>query len=452
MRRLRQAAAWTVQLGGLAALLGVIFALVVLAFGRLPHGAEWTLLGLALAGATMAAALAEPVRRRLARLADRVRYGGRPAPEELVERLRSRFSRAVPLDELLLEVAEVLREGLLLAAVEVWAVGAGALERVVSDPERPRARLELEPAAREVVARAGLSGGAWAEVWLPGLARGRSGEAMLVAPVAHAGELHGLLVAERAPGRAFTDDDERVLAELARQLGLALHNLRLDSALQETLAELRRQAEELRASRARIVTAADAERRRIERDLHDGAQQRLVALAVRLRLARETIAGDPGAAARQLDELRADVDEALADVRDLAHGIYPPLLRDRGLGYALTAAAARAPLPTAAEVTANGRHPPELESAVYFCCLEALQNAAKHAGAGATATLRVWQEDGRLCFEVADDGAGFDPAERPHGAGLTGMSDRLGALGGTLLVETEPGRGTRVRGTLPIPR
>jgi signal transduction histidine kinase len=447
VKRLRQIGAWLIQLTGFAALLGAIFVLVLLGFGRFPRGSEWTLLGLAFAGAAAAAGLAAPLRRRLAEAADRVRYGGRAAPEELVERLRSRFSRAVPLEELLLEVVEVLREGLRLSAAEVWMGGRDGLERVVSDPERPRDRFDLEPAARDVVGRAGVSGGAWARVWLPGLA-GERDAAFLVAPVTHSGELHGLLVAERAPaGLSFGAEDERVLRDVSRQLGLALHNLRLDSALQETLEELRRQAEELRASRARVVAAADAERRRIERDLHDGAQQRLVALAVKLRLARE-LAG--AAAAPHLDELAADLERTLDELRDLAHGIYPPLLADRGLGEALPAAAARAALPARVEVSANGRYPPDVESAVYFCCLEALQNASKHAGAGATATVRLWQESDRLRFEVADDGAGFEPSATREGTGLANMRDRLGAVGGSLEISSAHGEGTSLVGTVPL--
>ena len=437
-----------VELGGLAALLAAVVALVLLAFGRLPQGSEWTLLGLALGGAGLMSVLAAPIRRRLAAAARRVRYGTRPAPEEVVERLRSRLSRAVPLEELLLEMVELLRQGLGLAGAEIWTSARGTLRRVVSDPERGEARIDLGAGEERVVARAGVSGPAWARVWLPGLVSERPDARVLVAPVTHAGALHGLVVAERsAGGEPFGADEERVLAELARQLGLALHNLQLDSALEETLGELRRQADELKASRARIVAAADAERRRIERDLHDGAQQRLVALAVKLRLARESAGPE---AARQLDALAADVEATLEEVRDLARGIYPPLLADGGLAEALPAAAGRAALPVRTEVAPNGRYPATIESAVYFCCLEALQNAAKHAGSEATATVRLSEEDGRLVFEVADDGAGFDPAEHPAGTGLTGMRDRVGALGGTLSVDAEPGRGTVVRGTLPL--
>ena len=213
---------------------------------------------------------------------------------------------------------------------------------------------------------------------------------------------------------------------------------------------LRLEVEELRASRARVLAAADAERLRIERALHDGAQQHLVSLAVNLQLARQLADSDPVAAKMLLEEIGRDVREALEDVRELAHGIYPPLLIDRGLAEALKAAASGASIPTRVEATALDRYPSEAEATAYFCCLEALQNAARHGGAGAQATVRVWPEEGALLFEVIDDGAGFEPSATRRGAGLTSVSDRLGALGGRLTISSESGHGTRVSGTIPL--
>ena len=167
-----------------------------------------------------------------------------------------------------------------------------------------------------------------------------------MAPVSHAGELLGLIVVERSSmASAFSEDDDRVLADLARQVGLALHNSQLDTALQTTLDELRKQADALRESRARIVASGDAERRRVERNLHDGAQQHLVALAVNLRLAKDIIVDDPEAGLEMLDQLAGEVQETIQELRELAHGIYPPLLVDSGLVEALRAAANRNPLP-----------------------------------------------------------------------------------------------------------
>jgi signal transduction histidine kinase len=275
-----------------------------------------------------------------------------------------------------------------------------------------------------------------------------------VAPITHSGELLGLIVVERAADDdSFGEDDESALAELARQVGLALHNVQLDSALQESLEEVRRQAEELRESRARVVAAADAERRKIERDLHDGAQQHLVALAVSLRLARQVADNDPDQAKAMLDELGGSLQEAVQELRNLAHGIYPPVLMDRGLTAALEAASRRAALPTAVVAADDiGRLSQQIEAAVYFCCLEALQNAGKHAGDDARITITVSREPEGLRFEVADNGAGFDMSSTTiKGHGFVNMSDRLGAIGGTIRVDSEPGGGTRISGTVPIP-
>jgi signal transduction histidine kinase len=230
---------------------------------------------------------------------------------------------------------------------------------------------------------------------------------------------------------------------------LALHNVQLDSALQASLDEVRRQAEELRASRSRIVATADAERRKIERNLHDGAQQHLVALAVNLRLAKDLLGDDPATASEMLDALAADVKETIQELRDLAHGIYPPLLRDSGVVEALRAAASRSPLAVDVDADGMGRFPSEIEAAIYFCCLEALQNAAKHAP-DARVAVKVWEESGGLLFSVTDDGPGFDVEVAQQGHGFTNMSDRLGAIGGTIRWESSPGHGSTVRGSVPI--
>ena len=280
-------------------------------------------------------------------------------------------------------------------------------------PHRAPPPLLVGEKERPVVARAGVSGGRWLEIWLPDILGPHPSAAVRVAPLAHQGELLGLIVGRRSDdGDAFTEEDDRVLAELARQVGLALHNVQLDSALQASLAELRLANEELRASRARIVAAGDAERRKLERNLHDGAQQHLVALAVKLRLAKDAVEDDPPGAIEMMDELRGDIQDAIQELRALAHGIFPPLLVSGGLTEALPAAAGRAALPTTADVSGLRRYPSEVEAAVYFCCLEALQNAGKHAGDGAKAKLRVWEDDGVLHFEVSDNGVGFTPHRR----------------------------------------
>jgi signal transduction histidine kinase len=200
------------------------------------------------------------------------------------------------------------------------------------------------------------------------------------------------------------------------------------------------------------VAAGDAERRKLERNLHDGAQQHLVALAVKLRLTRDAVEDDPADAIALIDEIKGNLQDAIQELRSLAHGIFPPLLVSGGLAEALPAAAARASLPVTVDTAGIGRYSSEMEAAVYFCVLEALQNAGKHAGDGATVRVTVTERDATLGFEVADDGAGFDASGvGVHGHGFVNMADRLGAFGGTLTVRSAPGAGTTIAGSLPVP-
>ena len=402
-------------------------------------------------GAVVAALLYLPTRERLTSIANNIVYGERHAPDEVLRTFGSRLSRAIPLDELLLQMAESLRKTLALDLAEVWTGSGGSLERRVCDPDRPVIHMSIGPKELPVVTRAGVSGPAWIKVWLPQLIEKREGSMVRVAPITHQGELLGMIVVERRdPDESFGEENERVMTELARQVGLALHNAQLDSALQESYQELKRRAEDLRASRERIVAAGDAERRKLERNLHDGAQQHLVALAVKVKLVKNLVEADPNTAKAMIEELGGDVQEAVQQLRDLAHGIYPPILVDRGLGPALESAVMKAALPT--NVVAEGvqRHRQEIEAAVYFCVLEALQNAGKHAGEGATAVVSLKEEPGALLFEVSDNGAGFDTKATGLGAGFTNMSDRVGSIGGTLDVSSEPGKGTKISGRIPL--
>jgi len=257
--------------------------------------------------------------------------------------------------------------------------------------------------------------------------------------------------------RAFGHGDAKVLAivhddalsedpELLEAVGaaalLALENRRLEHDLIDSV-------DALRASQRRLVGAASAERRKIERDLHDGVQQKLVALRIELELARDLV--DDGALDGRLAELAADFDEALDELRSAAHGIYPPLLADDGLDAALREIARRSTVPLTVDLEDVGRLSEDRETAIYYCCLEALQNVAKHGGDGAAASLRLWRDRKAVRFSVSDDGVGFAP-RRPaaKGAGLTNMTDRIGAVGGMLAVRSTPGEGTTVAGAVTI--
>ncbi len=436
---------------GFVVVVSAIYLVVVLGLGHAPKTTgDKEVLALSMVASGLAALIFVPVRARFLESATRFVYGSREAPDEVLRTFGSRLTRAIPMDELLLQLAESLRKTMSLTSAEVYTGTGEVLERTASVPDLGPGSLVVSPRERPVVTRAGVSGTAWASVWLPALLKGREAEQVRVAPVSHAGDLLGLVVVERSKmASAFSEDDDRVLTDLARQVGLALHNSQLDTALQTTLDEVRKQADALRESRARIVASGDAERRRVERNLHDGAQQHLVALAVNLRLAKDIIVDDQEAGMEMLDQLAGEVQETIQELRELAHGIYPPLLVDSGLVEALRAAANRNPLPV--DIVADGiaRYPSETEAAVYFCCLEALQNAAKHAP-DARVEVRLWEESGGLLFTVSDDGPGFDPDTAQRGHGYVNMADRLGAIGGTVRWDSELGKGSQVRGSVPL--
>jgi signal transduction histidine kinase len=224
--------------------------------------------------------------------------------------------------------------------------------------------------------------------------------------------------------------------------------MRLESV--QLAADLRASTADLAASRVRLVETADAERRRIERDLHDGVQQDLVGLRLKLDMAAEVMKQEPDRGERLVAAVGRQLDDVLEALRSLARGIYPALLEERGVGEALKSAARRSPLPVSVRVRGIGRYPRDVEVAVYFCCLEALQNVAKHAGAGSAAVVRMWHEDGSLRFEVSDSGAGFDAGTVASGNGLVNMRDRIEAVGGELAVASRPTHGTSVRGRVPV--
>jgi signal transduction histidine kinase len=442
----------TVSLAGLTALVVVAYLAVVVALGRSLKDGERSLLLLSMAAAVLAGLAYVPARTRLADITNQLVYGERIAPEEALRTFGSRLTRTIPLDELLLQMVESLRKSMNLTSAQCWTGGHGRYDVAASVPHVDQAPLRLGERELSVVSRAGISGGSWLGIWLPTLVAAERRGSTRVAPIAHLGELLGLIVVGRADGHDFNDEDDRVLTELARQVGLALHNAQLDSALQASLDELQQVNLDLVDSRRRIVAAGDAERRKLERNLHDGAQQHLVAMAVKLRLAEDLVDEEPSEALGLIGELRANMQLAIADLRALAHGIFPPLLSSGGLAEALPSAAGRAALPTTVELGTIGRYDPELEASVYFCCMEAMQNAGKYAGDGATAVVRVGEADGVLSFDVADDGVGFDVGSGTTslGHGFVNMNDRLGAIGGHLVVTSTPGRGTTVRGVIPL--
>ena len=402
-----------VVFAALAAGITIVYVAVIVGVGAAVGSRGEPNVGLSVAATALVALAFQPLRDAARRLANRVVYGKRATPHDVLTALGERLSETYSLDDVLPRLAQLVTDATAASHAEVWLRIGGELRPSAAWPEANSATLPVSlPEAGE-------------KPQIPGAER--------TFPVRHQGEILGVVAVRSPANEQLTPADERLLADLSSHAGLVLRNVRL--------------IEELRASRQRLVSAQDQERRKIERNLHDGAQQHLVALSVNIRLARNLLEGDAVQAAQLLEQLQNDASDALQTLRDLAHGIYPPLLADRGLAAALTSHATKAPVPTTVETDGVARYPMEVEAAVYFCVLEALQNVGKYAAAS-RATIRLAEDDGHLIFAITDDGAGFDVARVARGAGLTNMADRIEALGGTIDVESAPGAGTTVRGRI----
>jgi signal transduction histidine kinase len=354
-----------------------------------------------------------PLYRLSRRIADRVVFRGRAGPYEVLRSFAGRVGETYSNDDVLPRMARVLAEATGASRARVWVR--------VGDQLRVGASWPLDGPSTEA---ADLVDGSPS----PDLDDH-------IAEVRHGGDLLGVLSIRMPPNDPMTPSKESLVGDLASQAGLVLRNVRL--------------IEELRESRRRIVAAQDERANKLERDIHDGAQQQLVALAVKERLAESLIGKDEERLRAMLRQLRTETESALQDLRDLARGIYPPLLADEGLTAALGSQVRRSVIPVTIETDGVGRYAREVEAAIYFSVLEALQNASKYSAADhAIVVLR--QFDGVLSFEVTDDGGGFDPESVARGSGLRGMADRIEAVGGELLIESAPDQGTRVRGHVPV--
>jgi signal transduction histidine kinase len=417
-----------VQYGLLSAVLTGVYVAIVIGVGTLA-GYSGGGSGLSVAAAVAVALLFQPVRQRAQRVANRLVYGERASPYQVLADLAEDMGGQLDAGLVLDRMAAVLAGATGAVQVGVWICVGGELRPQVV---WPRTADGAGPAAP--VPLAAPADGRDADE-LPDL-----GAVSRAVAVRHSGELLGALTVLKPRNEAVSAAEDKLLAQLASQAGLVLRNARLT-------AELRATIDDLRASRRRLVQAQDAERQRIERNLHDGAQQQLVALRIQLGLL-DAVADDPAGVRETAGQLRDGLAAALDDLRALARGIYPPLLADQGLGAAVRAQASRAALPVTVAVDGVGRYPRETEAAVYFCVLEALQNTAKYAGAS-TASVTLAASGGQLEFTVTDDGAGFDVAAAGDGTGLQGMTDRLAAVGGTVAIESAPGHGTTVSGCLP---
>jgi signal transduction histidine kinase len=394
--------------GLLAAFITVVYVAVVVVVGAFVGATQF----LSLVATAIVAIAFQPARDRAKHAANRVVYGKRATPYEVLSGFSEHVGETFAGGNILPRMARLLAEGTGATDATVWLrVGA-----------------EMRPAA------------SWPVPAEPHVSVATEGDGLPVFPVAaavavrHGSELLGALTITKPPNDPIVPEEDRLLADLAVQAGLVLENFRL--------------IEDLRSSRQRLVAAQDEERRRLERNLHDGAQQQLVAMAVKVRMAEGLVGHDEQRQREALHDILDDAQEALENLRDLARGIYPPLLADRGLPDALQAQARKAPLPVTVDDDGVGRYPPEVEAAVYFSVLEAMQNAGKYARES-NVVVRLQRDQGDLAFSVSDDGPGFQKETTPYGMGLQNIADRLAALGGSLDVRTAPGEGTTVLGWVP---
>ena len=392
-----------------AVYLGLVLAIPTLVLGA---GTDTGINFATLAATVLVATAFNPVRARARRLADRLVYGKRATPYEVLSEFADRLADVYSTEDVLPRMARLVAESTGATSVRVWLrVGSEMVPTATWPADAP----SVSAVATSDDAVSSLPGHAVA--------------------VVHQAELLGAITLEMPSSDPMTPTKDKLVQDVAAQAGLVLRNVRL--------------IEELRESRRRIVAAQDERARRLERDIHDGAQQQLVALGVKMRLLAALVDRDPDKTRELLEQLQTDTTDALDNLRDLARGIYPPLLADKGLSAALEAQSRKATIPVRIEPDGVGRYPQEIESTVYFCVLEALQNVGKYANANAV-TVRLSEVNGLLDFEVRDDGVGFDPASVAGGSGLRGMADRVEAVGGTFALRSAPGRGTTIEGRLPV--
>ena len=398
----------TVAYGALVVIISALYIAVVAGVGSLLAVGSTSRLVLAVVVTAAVAVAFQPLRSRLERFANRLVYGKRAAPYEVLAEFTSRLGGRQSSAELIPTMARMLAQGTASDEATVWATTNGHDVAAASFPE-------------------GSTVG--------------PGSATRVVPVQHAGQMLGHLAVRRLSGEPLTPTEERLMDGLASQAGLVLHN----AGLQD---ELSRRMLELRGSRHRLVTAQDEARRRLERDLHDGAQQNLVSLRMKLGLAANVARGEPASLEPLLQEMQAELGDALDSLRNLARGLYPPLLEAEGLKAALRARARQVPVSVDVKCGSE-RYTRELEGAVYFCCSEALQNLTKHSRA-THGSVRVWAENGRLHFDVSDNGRGLDPSRGKSAGGLQNIRDRIDVLGGVVDVSSAAGAGARVAGWVPL--
>jgi signal transduction histidine kinase len=410
-------------LAGLVAYVGAIYVAVVVVGGLLLGRSDTPSVLLSVAATAIVAVGFEPVRRRLRAWASRL--SGRPYPLPYDVLAHFAPDSGAPAQDTPAWMAKVLAAGLGARRVQVWLLAGGRLRLAAVQPEsggEPPAPPELSDD--------------------PGPMPGRH-----VRFVRHGGELLGVLVVEEREGERLMPVEEELLDSLAAQAGLVLRNLALTAVLRDQLLDVSARADLLRTSRRRVVASEDVERQLLERDIHDGAQQQLVALAVNIRLAQSLLRHSPRQAGELLESLDRSVEQAATDLLEVVGG-RPRLLAQSGLTAALRSAAGTSPLPVELVSSGLGRYSADVELALYFCCMEALQNVAKHAAAHAV-VIELHGDERSVTACVSDDGRGFDVQESSEG-GLAHMAERIEELGGALSIRSDHRDGTTVRAEVPL--
>ena len=427
-RSRRELLAGLLVLGGLAVFVLLVFVVVVLGGGALSGDTSSPHVALSVLATAMVALAFDPVQTRLEEVASRTVHGGKPSPYDALRRFSGTVTGSYPAEELPARMARVLAEGTGAEWSQVWVVVGDRLRLAATWP--PEATREATGPDQEQADR------------------GAPGRRSL--PVRHRGELLGVLVVQERDQVRLSLVEERLFEGLAAQAGPVLRGARLRAELGQRLEELSARAEELRGSRERLVDVQDEQRRLLERDIHDGAQQHLVALAVNLRLAQTLAERTPDRAVQILSDQRLATTEAIATLDRLARGIYPPRLAEEGLVAALRSAVATSLIPVEVTTSDVDRYPADVEAAAYFCTSEAVQNAVKHSGASRI-RVSVSGVDGTLRVLVEDNGTGFDAATVPSGSGLSNMRDRIESVDGTFTLGSSPSGGARVEVRLPAP-